>query len=144
MVTGTTSLKAPLALAGVWLATASASALAVPVIIATVPYWHTVRVYLEQLGLWQTWISIAACVGLLMLSKRKHAETEETWAQGAMLIYVLGGVLTAILLNYGVLPRWLVKSSSLALTAQVLAIMLMHWCFAWLSLRSLLKSRSQA
>lgn len=143
MATDTTSLKAPLALAGVWLATASASALAVPVIVATVPYWHTVRVYLEQLGLWQTWISIAACLGLLMLSKRKHAETQEAWAQGPLLIYVLGGMLTAILLNYGVLPGWLVKPSSLWQTAQVIVILLLHWCCAWLALRSLRKSRAQ-
>lgn len=138
------SLRWPLALAGGWLLMASLSALAAPVLIATVPYWHELRLYLAQLALWQTWVSIAACVGLLSISRRKHAETEEGWAQGALLIYVLGGLLSAILLNYGVLPQWLIKSASLALTAQVLALMLVHWCCAWRTLRGLLKFRKQA
>lgn len=137
-------MKAPLALAGLWLATVTVAVLAAVGILVVVPQWHTERVYLAQLGLWQTWVSIATCLSLLMLSKRKHAETDESWAQGALLIYVLGGLLTAILLNYGVLPRWWVQSDSLAITAQVLALMLLHWCFAWRTLRSLLQYRNQA
>ena len=143
MAAGKHALTVPLALAAIWLLSASLSALAVPVIIATVPYWHEVRVHLAQIGLWQTWISIAACVVLLSLSRKKHAETEEGWAQGALLIYVLGGVVTAVLLNYGVLPRWLVQSASFVLTAQVVAVMLLHWCCAALTLRSLLAYRKQ-
>lgn len=144
MAAGTPSLKVPLSLASLWLLTVSVSALAVPVLIATVPHWHTVRAYLAQLGLVQTWISIAVCVGLLVISRRKHAEHEEAWAQGALLIFVMGGLLTAILLNYGVLPQWLVRSASMALTAQVLSIMLLHWCFAWLTLRSMLQWRKRS
>lgn len=135
------SLTLPLSLASLWLLTATVSALAAPVIIATVPYWHTVRVYLAQLGLVQTWISIAACVGLLVISRRKHAENEEAWAQGALLIFVMGGLLTAIALNYGVLPQWLVRSASMALTAQVVVLLVLHWCCACWTLRGLLKFR---
>ena len=143
MAAGKQALAVPLALAAMWLLSASISALAVPVVLATVPYWHEVRVHLAQIGLWQTWISIAACVVLLSLSRKKHAETEEGWAQGALLIYVLGGVVTAVLLNYGVLPRWLVKSASFTLIAQVMILMLLHWCCAALTLRSLLTYRKQ-
>lgn len=139
----TESLKIPLLLAVLWMLAASVSVLAAPAIIATVPYWHDARSYLAQLGLWQAWISIAACVGLLVISRRKHAESEEAWAQGAVLIYVLGGVLTAILLNYGVLPRWLVNSVSLLLMTQVLVLALLHWCCALLCLRSLLRYRKE-
>lgn len=137
------AMKAPLALAGLWLATVTVAVLAAVGILVVVPQWHAERVYLEQLGLWQTWVSIAACLSLLMLSKRKHAETEEVWAQGALLIYVLGGLLSAILLNYGVMPRWLVRPSSVALTAQVCALLIAHECCAWLTLRSLLHSRKK-
>ena len=144
MAAGTPSLKWPLSLASLWLLTATLSALAVPVLMATVPYWHTVRAYLAQLGLWQTWISIAACVGLLVLSRRKHAENEEAWAQGALLIFVMGGLVTAILLNYGVLPQWLVQSSAGWKQLQVLVLMGLHWVCAALTLRSLLQYRRQA
>lgn len=135
------AMKVPIAAASIWSATAIFSLLAALSIVMMVPQWHTQRLYFAQLGLWQTWVSIAACLSLLMLSKRKHADTEEAWAKGALLIYVLGGLLSAILLNYGVLPRWLVQHASLALTAQVLALMVVHGCCAWLSLRSLLDFR---
>ncbi len=79
-----------------------------------------------------------------MLSKRKHAETQEAWGQGALLIFVLGGLVTAILLNYGVLPQWWVKSASLLLMAQVLVLMVLHWLCALLTLRSLLNFRKRA
>lgn len=141
MGAGAVSLRGPLVLAGGWLLSASLSALAAPVLIATVPYWHEVRVYLQQLALWQTWISIAACVGLLLISKRKHSENEEAWAQGALLIFVLGGLLTAILLNYGVLPQWLVHASSGFKQLQVAALVLLHWLCACLTLRGLLQLR---
>lgn len=144
MAAGTPSLKLPIGLASLWLLTASVSALAVPILLATVPYWHTVRGYLAQIGLWQTWISIAVCVGLLAISKRKHAENEEAWAQGALLIFVMGGLLTAILLNYGVLPLWLVQSTSGLKQLQVLGVLGLHWVCALCTLRSLLKFRSHA
>lgn len=141
VATASTSVKVPLALAAVWLLSTSASTVAGPVLMATVPYWHDVRHYLQQLGLWQSWISIAVCLGLLLLSKRKHAETEEVWAKGALLIFVMGGLLSAIVTNYGVLPQWLVKPASLTLTAQLLALVLAHGCCAALALRHLWRWR---
>jgi O-antigen/teichoic acid export membrane protein len=126
-------------LAGVWLLSAVASAVAAPVIIATVPYWHTVRIHLMDLGQWQAWISIAACVGLMVFSRRKYAEHEEGWAQGALLIYVIGGLLTAIVMTYGVLPQWLVHSSSMAKTAQVVVLVVLHVVCAACTWRSLRK-----
>lgn len=141
MAAGTPSLKLPLSLASLWLATASFSALAVPAMIATVPHWHTVRGYLAQLGWVQAWISIAACVGLLVISRRKHDESEEAWAQGALLIFVMGGLLSAILLNYGVLAQWLVQPASLLKQVQLLVLMALHWGCAFFTLRSLLQFR---
>lgn len=127
----------PLALAGLWLATVSLSAVAAPLLIAAVPYWHEVRIYLQQLGLWQTWISIAACVGLLVISRKKHSETEQAWAQGALLIYVMGGLLTAVVLNYGLLPQWLAHASAGLKQLQMLVFVLLHWLCALLTLHKL-------
>ena len=139
-----TSHRLPLALAVIWLLTTTCSLLAVPVLIATVPYWHEVRGYLQQLGLWQTWVSVVACVGLLALSRRKYAETEERWAQGALPIYVLGGMVTAIAMNYGVLPLWLAHPASWLKMAQLLGLVLLHWCCALLAWRSLWHHHQQA
>lgn len=141
MASGTASLKWPLSLASIWLLTATLSVLAVPVMLATVPHWHTVRGHLAQLGLVQAWISIAACVGLLVISKRKHAENQEAWAQGALLIFVMGGLLTAVLLNYGVLPQWLVQPASWLKQVQVWVLMALHWGCAFFTVRSLLQFR---
>lgn len=135
------TFKVALVLASLWLLTVCLSALAVPFIVASVPYWHEVRLHLQQLGLVQTWISIAACVGLLGISRRKHSETEQPWAQGALLIYVLGGLLSAILLNYGVLPQFLAKSNSTGPQLQVAALMLLHGLCAVLAERALLRHR---
>ncbi len=52
----------------------------------------------------QTYISIAACACLLVLSKRKHAEKPEPWAQAAM-VFIILGLLVALLVQYGVAPR---------------------------------------
>lgn len=133
----TASVRWPLWLTGVWLLASIATIFAVPVLIATVPYWHEVRVYLQQLGQVHAWIAIAACVGLLVLSKRKHAETEEAWAQGALLIYVLGGVLSVLVLQFGIWPQWLARSNSTSLQLQVFALMAVHGVCAMLAWRRL-------
>ncbi|GKT26241.1 DUF4149 domain-containing protein [Acidovorax sp. SUPP3334] len=52
----------------------------------------------------QTFVSIACCACLLLLSKRRHAEAQEAWAQNA-LVCVIGGLLLALLVQYGVSPR---------------------------------------
>jgi len=52
----------------------------------------------------QTYITMASCAMLLALSRRKHAETSEWWAQQS-LIYIISGLLLALLVQYGVSPR---------------------------------------
>ena len=52
----------------------------------------------------QTWISIACCVLLLVLSKSKNAEKQHSWAQQTM-VFILGGLLLALVMQYGAVPR---------------------------------------
>ncbi|GAA6119782.1 DUF4149 domain-containing protein [Acidovorax sp. FG27] len=52
----------------------------------------------------QTFISIACGALLLVLSKRKYAEVEEAWARAAM-VFIIGGLLLALVSQYGVAPR---------------------------------------
>lgn len=136
--------RTPWWLACLWLGTVAGSLLAVIGLFATEPNWHRITAQLQPLSLVQTWISIAACVGLLALSRRKHAETEEAWAQGALLIYVLGGLVTAVLLHYGVLPQWLARAHAWLPRLQMLGLLLLHGGCAWLAWHSLHRYRKQA
>ena len=133
--------KAALALAASWLLTLSLSTLAVVVLLVSAGNWHAIRGPLQQLSLWQSWISIAACAGLLVISRKKHSEKQQEWAQGALLIYVLGGLLTALVLHHGVLTQFLAQHESLLRQTQVLGLLLLHWLCAVLTLRSLWRFR---
>jgi len=52
----------------------------------------------------QTYIAMACCALLLVLSRQKHAENPAPWAQKS-LIFIIVGLLLALLLQYGVAPR---------------------------------------
>jgi hypothetical protein len=52
----------------------------------------------------QTWVTVACCMLLLLISRRRHEEFQEPWAK-AVLGFVLGGLLLALLVQFGVSPR---------------------------------------
>jgi hypothetical protein len=52
----------------------------------------------------QTWVSVACTALLLVLAKRRHAEAEEPWARD-VLVWVIVGMLLALLVQFGVSPR---------------------------------------
>ena len=88
----------------------------------------------------QTWISIACCALLLVFSKQKYAEKQEPWAQAAM-VFILGGLLLALLGQYGVAPRILAKQG--AVWQQVgVGLYALQWCCALGTLWKLLDSRA--
>ena len=76
----------------------------------------------------QTWISIACCALLLVFSKRKYAEKQEPWAQAAM-PFVLGGLLLALVAQYGVAPRVAAKQGTIWLYAGM-AMLALQWLCA--------------
>ncbi|MFT4242787.1 MAG: DUF4149 domain-containing protein [Acidovorax sp.] len=87
-----------------WGSLSSIGFVAVPLLFAHLPTPAMAGQMAAQLFAAQTYISIAACACLLVLSKRKHAEKQEEWAQAAMVFIVLG-LLLALLAQYGVAPR---------------------------------------
>ena len=131
------AVRGPRLLALLWLLGTVAASFAVPVLIATVPYWHHVRRYLEWLGQGHLWLSIVCCVALLMLSQRRKAQGTQAWATGALPIWVMAGLLSALVLHLGVWPRWLVHSSSVVVQMQVLALMAVHGVAALMTFRVL-------
>ena len=56
----------------------------------------------------QTWVSVACTALLLVLAKRRHAEVEEPWASD-VLVWVIAGMLLALLVQFGVSPRIVAK-----------------------------------
>ena len=97
--------RLPVLAAALWWGSLSAMGfVAVPMLFVYLPTPSMAGQMAARLFEAQTYISIACCACLLVLSKRKHAETEEQWARAAM-VFVILGLLLALLVQYGVAPR---------------------------------------
>lgn len=97
--------RIPLLAAALWWGSLSAIGfMAVPMLFAQLPTPALAGFMAAKLFAAQTWVSIACCTLLLVLSKRKHAQAMEPWAQSAIGL-VIGGMLLALLVQYGVSPR---------------------------------------
>jgi len=97
--------RLPVFAAALWWGSLSAIGfVAVPMLFAHLPTPAMAGNMAAHLFAAQTYISIAACACLLVLSKRKHAESPEQWARAAM-VFVILGLLLALLVQYGVAPR---------------------------------------
>ena len=97
--------RLPVLAAALWWGSLSAIGfVAVPLLFAHLPTPAMAGNMAAKLFAAQTYISIAACACLLVFSKRKHAEKPEQWAQAAM-VFVILGLLLALLVQYGVAPR---------------------------------------
>lgn len=87
-----------------WGSLSSIGFIVVPMLFAHLPTPSAAGVMAARLFEAQTFISIACGALLLVLSKRKFAETEEEWARAAM-VFIIGGLLLALVVQYGVSPR---------------------------------------
>lgn len=97
--------RLPIFAAALWWGSLSAIGfLAVPMLFANLGNPTVAGNMAAKLFAAQTWVTVACCVALLLLSKRRHAEQEEGWAKNG-LIFVIGGLLLALLVQYGVSPR---------------------------------------
>ena len=52
----------------------------------------------------QTWVSVACCMLLLLISRPKGEVIQYPWAQAAI-VFIVGGLLLALLVQFGVAPR---------------------------------------
>lgn len=52
----------------------------------------------------QTWVSVCCALVLLLISRPKGAVAQYAWAQAAM-VFIVGGMLLALVSQYGVAPR---------------------------------------
>ena len=97
--------RLPIFAAALWWGSLSAIGfLAVPMLFANLGNPTVAGNMAAKLFAAQTWVTVACCLALLLLAKRRHAEQEEAWAQSG-LVLVIGGMLLALLVQYGVSPR---------------------------------------
>ena len=97
--------RLPLFAAALWWGSLSVIGfMAVPLLFAHLPTPAMAGNMAAKLFAAQTWVSVACCVVLLVLSRQKGAETLEEWARAAI-GFVVAGLLFALLVQYGVVPR---------------------------------------
>lgn len=130
--------RLPVLAAALWWGSLSVMGfVAVPVLFAHLPTPALAGNAAARLFEAQTYISIACCALLLVISKQKHAETQEKWAQAAI-VFVIAGLLLALLQQYGVAPRIVARQNlrlwhgagSAMYALQWLCALRVLWCAA--------------
>ncbi len=112
--------------------------LVVPLLFAHLPSPMAAGNMAAKLFAAQTWVSVACCLALLLVSRPKQAVAQYPWAQAAM-VFILGGMLLALATQFGVAPR-IVARQDLRLWHSVGTLMYaLQWCCAlavfWHTLR---------
>ena len=106
--TGTPALavqRLPVFIAALWWGSLTTiGALVVPMLFANLPTPAMAGGMAARLFAAQTWVSVVCGVLLLVISRPKGAVTQYPWARAAM-IFILGGVLLALLSQFAVAPR---------------------------------------
>ena len=113
--------------------------LVVPLLFAHLPSPAMAGGMAARLFAAQTWVTVVCCVLLLLISRPKGEVTQYPWAQAAML-FIVGGLLLALLVQFGVAPR-IVARQDLRLWHSVGSVMYaLQWCCAlvvlWRTLRA--------
>jgi hypothetical protein len=124
--------RLPVLVAALWWGSLGAIGfMAVPLLFAHLPSPALAGNMAARLFAAQTWLSVACCLGLLLLSRPRGSTTLAPWA-GATLAFILGGMLLALLVQFGIAPR-IVARQDLRLWHSVgTAMYVAQWlCAAW-------------
>ena len=113
--------------------------LVVPLLFAHLPSPAMAGGMAARLFAAQTWVTVVCCVLLLLISRPKGEVTQYPWAQAAM-VFIVGGLLLALLVQFGVAPR-IVARQDLRLWPSVGSVMYaLQWCcdlvVLWRTLRA--------
>ena len=97
--------RLPVLLAALWWGSLTTlGALVVPLLFAYLPTPAMAGHMAAGLFAAQTWVSVACGLLLLLISRPKGEVAQYPWARAAML-FILGGMLLAVLVQFGVAPR---------------------------------------
>ena len=103
--------------------------LAVPMLFANLPSPAMAGAMAAKLFAAQTWVAVVCCVVLLLVSRPKGAVVQYQWAQAAML-FILGGMLLALLNQFGVAPRIVARQDLRLWHGVGTAMYALQWCCA--------------
>ncbi|ART56709.1 hypothetical protein CBP36_12925 [Acidovorax carolinensis] len=81
----------------------------------------------------QTWVTVACCVLLLLISRPKGEVAQYSWAQAAM-VFIIGGLLLALLSQFGVAPRIVARENLRVWHAVGSGMYLVQWLCAGITL----------
>ena len=132
--------RLPAVVAALWWGSLSTVGfLVVPLLFAHLPTPAMAGAMAARLFAAQTWVSVACCMLLLLISRPKGEVTQYPWARAAI-VFIVGGLLLALLVQFGVAPR-IVARQDLRLWHSVGSVMyLAQWACAgavlWHTLRS--------
>ena len=132
--------RLPALLAALWWGSLTTiGLLVVPLLFAHLPTPAMAGGMAARLFAAQTWVTVVCCVLLLLISRPKGEVTQYPWAQAAM-VFIVGGLLLALLVQFGVAPR-IVARQDLRLWHSVGSVMYaLQWCCAlvvlWRTLRA--------
>ncbi|BEU97319.1 DUF4149 domain-containing protein [Acidovorax sp. DW039] len=97
--------RLPLLAAALWWGSLSTVGfLVVPMLFAHLATPAVAGAMAAKLFAAQTWVSVCCALVLLLISRPKGAVAQYAWAQAAM-VFIVGGMLLALVSQYGVAPR---------------------------------------
>jgi small-conductance mechanosensitive channel len=134
---GRVMVQFPLWIAAMWWGSMSAVGfLVVPLLFAHLPSPAMAGTMAAKLFTAQTWVAVICGLLLLLISERKRPETQSNKPQAAM-VFIVAGMLLALLSEFAVAPR-IVLRENLALWHAVGSVMyLAHWVCAGLVLHTI-------
>ena len=130
--------RLPVLLAALWWGSLTTlGALVVPLLFAYLPTPAMAGNTAARLFAAQTWVSVVCGLLLLVISRPKREVAQYPWARAAML-FILGGMLLAVLVQFGVAPRIEARQNlrlwhsagSVMFGLQWLCALMVLWCTA--------------
>ncbi|WP_324403564.1 DUF4149 domain-containing protein [Ottowia sp.] len=104
------TIRLPVLAAALWWGSMSVTGfMAVPLLFLHLPSKALAGGVAAHLFAGQTWVSVACGIVLLLRLRPQHAPTRVSGAAQTTLVFVLAGLLAALLLQYAVAPRILAR-----------------------------------
>ncbi len=126
--------RLPALLAALWWGSlTTVGLLVVPLLFAHLPTPALAGGMAARLFAAQTWVTVACCVLLLLISRPKGEVAQYSWAQAAM-VFIIGGLLLALLSQFGVAPRIVARENLRVWHAVGSGMYLVQWLCAGITL----------
>ncbi|MBU4422264.1 MAG: DUF4149 domain-containing protein [Gammaproteobacteria bacterium] len=126
--------RLPTLLAALWWGSLTTiGLLVVPLLFAHLPTPALAGGMAARLFAAQTWVTVTCCVLLLLISRPKGEVAQYSWAQAAM-VFIVGGLLLALLAQFGVAPRIVARENLRVWHAVGSGMYLVQWLCAGITL----------